>query len=348
MTGGAVEGAGGGVYLFGDFAANNSTITGNIVENSGANQGGGVVAAISAAETAGNTVTLVNSTVAGNSVTATGLGGGLAIDNPVGAISAVSVTVTNTIIAENAAGTMANDCSAVGVVTSDNNLSSDSSCQFADEGSLQGVADALLGSLQDNGGPTDTIALQEGSPAIDAGVATGCPAADQRAVTRPQRTACDIGAFEREPEPVVPVDPVDPDPIDPYAQNKADLTLKIKSKPKRPKEGKKLAFKVKVKNLGPATATGVVLKGVLPATTRKIKGQDSCKLKKSKARRGKTKFKCELGDLEAGSKAKLKVRAVAKGKLKAKAKVSSPVADPNKKNNKAKAAPKKPRVKQPG
>ncbi len=56
---------------------------------------------------------------------------------------------------------------------------------------------ALLGALQDNGGPTPTHALLPGSPAIDA--IPGCndaPAADQRGVARPQFGACDIGAFE--------------------------------------------------------------------------------------------------------------------------------------------------------
>ena len=49
--------------------------------------------------------------------------------------------------------------------------------------------------LADNGGPTPTIALVAGSPAIDAGAAT-CVPTDQRGVTRPQGPACDIGAFE--------------------------------------------------------------------------------------------------------------------------------------------------------
>jgi hypothetical protein len=58
--------------------------------------------------------------------------------------------------------------------------------------------------LQDNGGPTQTIALQPGSPAIDAAVACPPPATDQRGVARPQGAACDIGAFELETEARVP------------------------------------------------------------------------------------------------------------------------------------------------
>lgn len=57
--------------------------------------------------------------------------------------------------------------------------------------------------ISDNGGPTPTVALVPGSPAIDAGAAT-CIATDQRDVTRPQGSACDIGANEAEPAPPGP------------------------------------------------------------------------------------------------------------------------------------------------
>jgi len=57
-------------------------------------------------------------------------------------------------------------------------------------------ADAQLGPLADNGGPTDTHALQAGSPAIDAGGLGECAADDQRGRLRPAGAACDAGAFE--------------------------------------------------------------------------------------------------------------------------------------------------------
>jgi hypothetical protein len=57
-------------------------------------------------------------------------------------------------------------------------------------------ADPLLGALADNGGPTQTRALSSGSPAIDAGNNSACPAADQRGILRPQGGGCDIGAYE--------------------------------------------------------------------------------------------------------------------------------------------------------
>jgi CSLREA domain-containing protein len=66
------------------------------------------------------------------------------------------------------------------------------------------VADPKLGALQDNGGPAPTIALGEGSAALDAVPATGagCVGTDERGVPRPQHGACDIGAYENLPAKV--------------------------------------------------------------------------------------------------------------------------------------------------
>ena len=58
-------------------------------------------------------------------------------------------------------------------------------------------AEPMLGPLQDNGGPTWTMALLPGSPAIGAGSATiaGVTTTDQRGVPRPSNRI-DIGAYE--------------------------------------------------------------------------------------------------------------------------------------------------------
>ena len=53
-------------------------------------------------------------------------------------------------------------------------------------------ADPLLEPVGDNGGPTPTMALGAGSPAL--GGATGCPATDQRG--EPRSDPCDPGAYE--------------------------------------------------------------------------------------------------------------------------------------------------------
>ena len=103
----------------------------------------------------------------------------------------------NTIIAGNAAGVV--DCKFWGrtILVGGNNLVSSPTC-----GSVADVGDPLLATagLQDNGGPTLTIALQAGSPAIDHGTDFVCRwvagGVDQRGVTRPQGPHCDIGAFE--------------------------------------------------------------------------------------------------------------------------------------------------------
>jgi hypothetical protein len=62
-------------------------------------------------------------------------------------------------------------------------------------------ADPLLGSLQANGGATPTMALSAGSPAIDAGNDAICAPTDQRGVTRPQGSHCDMGAYEYQGAP---------------------------------------------------------------------------------------------------------------------------------------------------
>jgi hypothetical protein len=63
------------------------------------------------------------------------------------------------------------------------------------------TSDPSLDALANNGGPTRTMALLAGSPAIDAGDAATCAASpindlDQRGAPRSTGASCDIGAFE--------------------------------------------------------------------------------------------------------------------------------------------------------
>ena len=58
------------------------------------------------------------------------------------------------------------------------------------------TADPMLGPLQDNGGPTQTLMLMAGSSALDGGYNPTCTAQDQRGVPRPQGANCDAGALE--------------------------------------------------------------------------------------------------------------------------------------------------------
>lgn len=69
-------------------------------------------------------------------------------------------------------------------------------------GTVASPINAKLGALLDNGGPTLTMALLPGSPALGAAAcsdADGAPLTlDQRGFPRPQVTGCDIGAFENQ------------------------------------------------------------------------------------------------------------------------------------------------------
>ncbi|MBK8986457.1 MAG: hypothetical protein IPM39_10305 [Chloroflexi bacterium] len=59
----------------------------------------------------------------------------------------------------------------------------------------QTAVNPQVGALSDNGGPTLTIPLLAGSPAIDGGLNADCPATDQRGFFRIDGQ-CDVGAYE--------------------------------------------------------------------------------------------------------------------------------------------------------
>jgi predicted outer membrane repeat protein len=158
----------------------NSTVSGNYALYGG----GGIF---------GADLTLTNGTVSGN-YASLGSGG----------ISGDSLTVANTIVTDN--GITAPNCNSA-VNSLGYNLTDDNSCGFTEPTDLV-VADAMLGPLKDNGGPTETHGLLAGSPAIDAG-SVNCPppATDQRGEARPfdgdddETATCDIGSVEYLPEP---------------------------------------------------------------------------------------------------------------------------------------------------
>jgi uncharacterized repeat protein (TIGR01451 family) len=116
--------------------------------------------------------------------------------------------------------------------------------------------------------------------------------------------------------------------------------VQIKPQPKRPQLGGKLAFLVTVSNRGPSKATGIVLKGTVPALTSKVKGvkvngKRPCTLGKVKG--GKRKLTCRLGDLADGKSKKLRIVVATEkaGKVRMRARVRSGLSDPNLKDNKA-------------
>jgi hypothetical protein len=182
---------GGAIFNYGTLHVANSTFSGNTAAD-------GVGGAIHNGELVGLTggAQIDNSTISGNTA-AVGPSGGGGIYNKAGQ----PIYVQNTIIANN----VARNCGGARLATEGFNLSSDMSCDLDGAGDLNGV-DPKLGLLQDNGGPTWTMALQSGSPAIDAGNRSGCRdwlghllATDQRGMPRPDRhesSGCDMGAYE--------------------------------------------------------------------------------------------------------------------------------------------------------
>jgi fibronectin-binding autotransporter adhesin len=173
----------------------NSTIT----KNSAAASGPNAVAAGGGAEVV-NTGFLVRlSTIARNSVTAQGSntfagGGGLDLESG-------TTFLHGTILAANTAVTGPN---CIGNVTTEGfNVYGDTTgCMVTPAGTDQTVSAPKLSGLADHGGPTQTIALLAGSPALNkipVGVCHDMATFDQRLVPRPQGPKCDVGAFERKP-----------------------------------------------------------------------------------------------------------------------------------------------------
>jgi hypothetical protein len=173
-------GGGGGIYSGGLTLLTNCTIAANCGGAGGnsdwgvagaGGDGGGIFSSFM-------NVTIAACTIASNSA---GMGGmSFGMDGSSGGICA----------ATNGGGVLIN------TILADNSPDNDNG-SFADGGhNLISSAALELGPLADNGGPTLTMALLPGSPAIDAGTAVGAPATDQRGVPRTQGTAPDIGAFE--------------------------------------------------------------------------------------------------------------------------------------------------------
>ncbi|MFT3777348.1 MAG: IPTL-CTERM sorting domain-containing protein [Ottowia sp.] len=177
-------GAGGGAIIVSPDSTSTLTIANSTFHNNLRSGGGGNGSAISVLNgvAAG---AIVNSTFADNG----GSPGTIAVSGN------SQLTLTNTIVSN----TMGQpNCAVFGtagaaIVDGGRNLqwggSVPQSC-----GTGIPVVDPQLAPLADNGGFSQTLALQAGSPAINAG--SGCAAVDQRGVARPIGPACDIGAFE--------------------------------------------------------------------------------------------------------------------------------------------------------
>jgi len=203
--------AGGGIAVItgGTLSLVRSTVSGNVSTGTAGSHGGGIYQA-------GGVLSITNSTISGNiardtpTTFGTANGGGIYVSTS-GTLTTQNVTLSNnrastddglfrdltgsaTVTLRSTIVHSVPERSACGgntaVFLGDHNLSDDSSCGFTDP--TDKLADARLGGLANNGGPTDTHALGAGSAAIGAGAS--CPATDQRGVARD--AACDMGAFE--------------------------------------------------------------------------------------------------------------------------------------------------------
>lgn len=183
-----------GLFTFsGLITIEGSTFFDNVNTNT---SGGGTV------QLQGGSLTMVNSTISGNTGTGVSLTVPGAIDiifstivgNSLSGISTVDVTgrFQNNLLSNGGSRDCVFLVSGVGAgfSRSDNVYSRglDSECR----GSV--VEDVLVDVLADNGGPTMTHALLEGSPAIEA--AGDCIGDDQTDAARPIGPACDVGAYE--------------------------------------------------------------------------------------------------------------------------------------------------------
>ncbi len=163
-SGGGVANSGTATVTSSSLVADNATQYGGGLDNS-----------------AGGSFSAAGTTVSGNGA---GYEGG-------GIYNAGTTTLTTTIVANSTSGL---DCSGP-IVSTGYNLDDDGSCGFGGT-SLSDVPSGLSSSgLQNNGGPTQTIALVPGSSAVGAVPSSAlCAGTDQRGAARP--VPCDIGAYD--------------------------------------------------------------------------------------------------------------------------------------------------------
>jgi hypothetical protein len=208
-------GAGGGIFAQGSLSIRSSTISGNTAAYSAggiysncdpmtlvnstvygntAAYGGGLIVARSA--------TATNCTIAANRATGDA-GGGAEVDDS-------NLTLFNTLVAGNFTGTGSDPGDILGALDSagtDNLIGDgDHATGLTDGqsgnriGTTASPIDPRLGPLADNGGPTQTVALLAGSPAVDAGDNSRASALgyDQRGKGYPRilNRRVDIGAYE--------------------------------------------------------------------------------------------------------------------------------------------------------
>jgi uncharacterized repeat protein (TIGR01451 family) len=184
------------------FNITNTTISGNVASD----VGGGI--------TTNGTVNLNSSTVVDNEASTDAPGGGAGLNS----FGSGTYNMHNSIVANNLKNTTVDSncgcsggsvtCAPGRLVSLGYNLENAETCELGFTGDMVNK-DPLLLALANNGGPTETHALQHtengdavNSPAVEAGDNVNCPNNDQRGGIRPAdgnldtNYDCDIGAFE--------------------------------------------------------------------------------------------------------------------------------------------------------
>ncbi|MBL7942658.1 MAG: hypothetical protein JNM00_07820, partial [Flavobacteriales bacterium] len=190
ISGNTAQAAGG----ISNVSGNLLTITNSTIANNTATQSpqpGGIISLYSP-------VTIKNSTITGSNHTAVSIQGNAIISNTTIAgnpgygleVSTFSLSITNSILANNNFDCRIQNGATISL-NQNNLIETNSGC-----GTATSTSDPALGTLSNNGGSTQTMALLTGSPAIDAGDDAYCETTDQRGITRPQESHCDIGSFE--------------------------------------------------------------------------------------------------------------------------------------------------------
>jgi len=199
-------GQGGAIYVNGGGSATlmNSTLSGNTAQAGAGGQADGGTQGDAGGGEGGalysqGTLALTNVTVSGNSAS-----GGAAGDHGGGLYNSGTATLTNVTVSDNSAGnggglTNTGTITLVNTIIAGNSAATNPNVNFSLSGGNNLLSgDPMLAPLGDYGGPTQTMALLPGSPAIDAGDSTapGLPSTDQRGFARISGAAVDLGAYE--------------------------------------------------------------------------------------------------------------------------------------------------------
>jgi hypothetical protein len=241
----AAEGA--GILSFGSLVLRESTVSGN---KAVASDGTNLTSASDAGVASHNPTAIERSTIAANVASASSVTGEVRAQGGGLGLSSESTLVTSSTVARNGAVASggepsiaqgANVLAAPGALLRDTivsdpqgsrscaepvdsggfNIDDGASCGLFLPTDLPATDPGLAPTLEPNGGPTPTLALQPGSPAIDSGNAFGV-AVDQRQLPRPSdfgaipnalgSDGSDIGAFELQDE-VAPIAKIETGPL---------------------------------------------------------------------------------------------------------------------------------------